>query len=132
MIVLYTGARPFQCKFCEKGVGMMFHHFAASHNMMEEEQYIIKEACSKESDPNECTMLVKQYWPKVAMKLFTRPNAKMVCGGLDPSCSSKTFQGSSSSLSSASLHALSLFSPLCILTWLIAFWTVSCNFCHYP
>ena len=67
---------------------MMFHHFAASHNMMEEEQYIIKEACSKESDPNECTMLVKQYWPKVAMKLFTRSNAKMVCGGLDPSCSS--------------------------------------------
>ena len=62
--------------------------FDSTNNYMMEEQWIIKETCAKQSDPNECAMLVKNYLPTVAHRLFTDSNAKMVCGGLDPECSS--------------------------------------------
>ena len=66
----------------------MFGALRSEENLMEEVKYIIKETCSKESDPNECTMLVKQYWPIVAKALFVAQNSKYVCEGLDPACSS--------------------------------------------
>ena len=49
----------------------MFKFFDSTKNYMMEEQWIIKETCSKQSDPNECAMLVKNYWPTVAHRLFT-------------------------------------------------------------
>ena len=55
------------------------------------ERMIIKQVCSKESDPSECTMLVKQYWGKVAMALFTHATAKDTCVALE-FCSNKRYE----------------------------------------
>ena len=57
----------------------------------EVEHMIIKQVCSKETDPSECTMLVKQYWGKVAMALFTHATAKDICVALE-FCSNKRYE----------------------------------------
>ena len=50
---------------------------------MEIEREIIRYVCGDDQDPNHCTMLVKQYWPKVSNAMFTNATAKMVCEGLE-------------------------------------------------
>ena len=58
----------------------------------EVEHMIIKQVCSKETDPSECTMLVKQYWGKVAMALFTHDTAKDICVALEFCSNNKRYE----------------------------------------
>ena len=66
----------------------MFGGLRTEEALKEEVTFIVQETCPKESNPNECTMLVKQYWPQIAKTLFVAQNSKYVCEGLDPACSS--------------------------------------------
>ena len=49
-------------------------------------QLFVYKNFSHESNPDECTMLVKQYWKVLAPKVFTQDSAGLACNGLNPEC----------------------------------------------
>merc|ERR1712141_725067 len=85
--VAFAAPRDDDCMICTEKVDILWN-VITGEGKGEVEHMIIKQVCSKETDPSECTMLVKQYWGKVAMALFTHANAKGICVALE-FCSNK-------------------------------------------
>merc|ERR1711894_734772 len=72
------------CMVCTEKVGILWNEtIKEGWNGTDMEHYLIKHVCKHETDPSQCTMLVKQYWPMVYKAMFNDITAKMVCEGLN-------------------------------------------------